>query len=506
MALYRFGFKRIRPDESSSSQEKPMPDGMPSLEEAKRIGVGEVEYEAVVNNTSEILSSQKKKQRCTRGTYLKYSDEDRAKIGKYAVENGNERARKQFLKKYPTLTESTVRNFKKAYKEAVESELEKPNPEPVCKIQCQPQGRPPILLDFDAKLIKLLKAFRAKGSVVDIHVVRATATALIESNPSSLPHLAKFKMPRTWVQSVYRRMGYSRRIGTTARPPVPKGLYSECEREYLTDINDKRVKYRIPPELVINADQTPSSYVSVGRKTMAQRASKNVPVKGLNDKRNITLTLVVTLAGSFLPFQIIYAGKTKASQPRDVRFPRGFCLSQNPSHWSNEEETLKLIREVINPYVINKRAELKLPETQKAMVIWDVFKGQMTPAVKAELEAKDIELVPVPANMTHFFQPLDLTVNGSVKKFMRKKFVTYYSREVKNQLDNGAALNDVEVDLRLSKIKPLHAQWLIEMYNHFTTERGQQIIINGWKKAGVFDLFVGSHIPPPEDPFETVYR
>ena len=59
-------------------------------------------------------------------SYLKYSDEDRAKIGKYAVENGNERARKQFLKKYPTLTESTVRNFKKAYKEAVESELEKP--------------------------------------------------------------------------------------------------------------------------------------------------------------------------------------------------------------------------------------------------------------------------------------------------------------------------------------------------------------------------------------------
>jgi len=104
------------------------------------------------------------------------------------------------------------------------------------------------------------------------------------------------------------------------------------------------------------------------------------------------------------------------------------------------------------------------------MVIWDVFKSQMTPAVKAELEAKDIELVPVPANMTHFFQPLDLTVNGSVKKFMRKKFIAYYSSEVKN---HGTTLDDVEVDLRLSKIKPLYAQWLIEMYNHFITERGQ---------------------------------
>jgi len=144
--------------------------------------------------------------------------------------------------------------------------LEKPNPQPVCKIPCQPQGRPPIRLEIDVKLIKLLKDFQAKGLVVNIHVVRATATALIESNPSSLPHHAKFKMPRSWVQSVYQRMGYSQQIDTTAHPPVPNGLYQEFEGEYLADINNKRVKYNIPPELVINVDQTPSSYVSVGRK------------------------------------------------------------------------------------------------------------------------------------------------------------------------------------------------------------------------------------------------
>ena len=41
-----------------------------------------------------------------------------------------------------------------------------------------------------------------------------------------------------------------------------------------------------------------------------------------------------------------------------------------------------------------------------------------------------------------------------------------------------------------------------EVYNYFTTERGQQII-NGWMKTVVFDLFVGLHTPPPEDPFES---
>jgi len=56
------------------------------------------------------------------------------------------------------LTESTVQNFKKAYKEAFESELEKPNPQPICKIPCQPQGRPPILLEID----KAAESFSSK--------------------------------------------------------------------------------------------------------------------------------------------------------------------------------------------------------------------------------------------------------------------------------------------------------------------------------------------------------
>ena len=102
----------------------------------------------------------------------------------------------------------------------------------------------------------------------------------------------------------------------------------------------------------------------------------------------------------------------------------------------------------------------------------------MTPTVKRELQSLNIKLVPVPANMTHFFQPLDLTVNGSAKKFIRRKFVSYYSNEVKSQLDSGKEL-DVKVDFHLSKIKPMHAQWLIDMYNYFTTEKGSQIIIKG---------------------------
>ena len=70
---------------------------------------------------------------------------------------------------------------------------------------------------------------------------------------------------------------------------------------------------------------------------------------------------------------------------------------------------------------IDKRKELGQPADQKALLTWDVFRGQTTDHVAQILDSLNIKVVKVPANMTHFFQPLDLTVNGSAKKIYEKK-------------------------------------------------------------------------------------
>ena len=115
-------------------------------------------------------------------------------------------------------------------------------------------------------------------------------------------------------------------------------MFEECKLTFLTDINKKITESKIPLELVLNADQTPWSYVSVGRMTMAARNASSVPIKGLTDTRNITLTFVLTLLGEFLPMQVIYQGKTTASQPRGFQFPRGYAIYQSPKHYSNKME------------------------------------------------------------------------------------------------------------------------------------------------------------------------
>ena len=503
MSLFQFGIRRL-----SSGQRRPvgenesaLPSHMPSLPES---GLGQVEFDAMASSEVGHLADpapSAAKKRKKRGKYVQYTPEERARIGRYAVENGNEKARLKFQSNFSNLSESTIRNFKKAYLEKLNHERKQARPKQVTAITAQPRGRPPILLELDGKILQYLKALRSRGGVVNIDVVRASTLALIESNPSTSQQLVKFNMPRSWVQSIYRRLGFSKRMGTTGRPPVPQGLFNECRREYLRDIYDKVQKYGIPPDLVLNADQTPSSYISVGKSTMTKRGEKSVPIKGITDKRNITLTFVVSLSGEFLPIQIIYAGKTTASQPRGFKFPKGFCISQNPKHWSNEQETLKLIDEVVNPYVVKKRSDLKLAETQKALMVWDAFKGQKTEAVEQKLTSCNIELVTVPPNMTLFFQPLDLTVNGVAKKYMKKEFFVYYSSSVKQQLDSGKRLEDIDVDFRLTVIKPLHAQWLVNMFNFFTSQKGADVIVKGWKKAGIVGVLDGTIVLPSEDPF-----
>ena len=124
--------------------------------------------------------------------------------------------------------------------------------------------------------------------------------------------------------------------------------------------------------------------------------------------------------------QLIYGGKTKQSFP-NFEFSETFSLSVNPKHFSNTQESVKVIEEVVLPYVETQRKKLNNPK-QAAVLIFDVFRGQMTEEVTDLLKKNNIHLLVVPSNMTHIFQPLDLTVNNNCKLFMRNLFTEWYSK------------------------------------------------------------------------------
>ena len=119
----------------------------------------------------------------------------------------------------------------------------------------------------------------------------------------------------------------------------------------------------------------------------------------MSDKCMITATFAITLNGTFLPMQLIYGGKTKQSLPPGVRFPDSFSLNVNEKHYSNEKEVLKHLEEVINPYIIAERERLGVGREQAALVIMDVFRGQMTDPVFQKFDDNNTKLRKVPAYM-----------------------------------------------------------------------------------------------------------
>ena len=138
-------------------------------------------------------------------------------------------------------------------------------------------------------------------------------------------------------------------------------------------------------------------------------------------RRAITATFTVTLEGQFLGRQLIYGGKTNQNLP-DFKFPKEFSITVDPKHYSNETESIKFISEILVPYIHQKQQKLNAPN-QRALANFDVFKGQVTQAVLDLFEGRNIAVTFVPANMTHQFQLMDLTVNSwYAKKYLRRKF------------------------------------------------------------------------------------
>ncbi len=78
---------------------------------------------------------------------------------------------------------------------------------------------------------------------------------------------------------------------------------------------------------------------------------------------------------------------------------------------------------------------------------------------------------------------MDLSVNKCIKDFLRKEFNGWYSSQVYKQLDNN---EQTPVDLPLSVLKPLGAQWLINTFNYLVANN--DIIINGFKASGISDI------------------
>ena len=328
-------------------------------------GLGVLDYETCVEATSKIPSKRK--------SYQKWSDKERYDIGKYASLHGPVPAAKKFGTKKKTLNESSTRRFAKLYQEELAT-AKKQNVKSCKGLKILPSGRPLLLGSLDQMVQKFLLALQRRGRLVSSTIAISSAKALMTRNPQLNLNNLDLDSPY-WAQSLFRRMGYKRRLRTTGKVEIPERARKEAELLFIHNIVSVVERYEIPDSLIMNMDQRPLKYVPAMNHTMAKRNSKSVATAGSTNKRSITGTFVITLDGRFLPMQVIYGGKTQQSLHR-FNFPHGFSLRCNRKHFSNTEESVKIIKEILLPYIEDQRKKLRKPN-QTVLLTMDVFRGQI---------------------------------------------------------------------------------------------------------------------------------
>ena len=215
--------------------------GTPKVQAVQAVvsgNVGVIDAQEIQLSTA----SQSKRQ----SSYVKWTDKQRFDIGKYAAENGNANALRNFKGEFATLTESTVRTFKKKYyQEVTAAAKEQRQPSQKLTRYSQPTGRPRLLGEIDEMVQTYLMALSKRGGVVNTTVANATAKALMSKYPNVVGDI-DIESAR-WAKSLFTRMHFVRRRKTSSKVDIPDRARKEIEFLFLHDVVSKVEKYKIPP-------------------------------------------------------------------------------------------------------------------------------------------------------------------------------------------------------------------------------------------------------------------
>ena len=178
--------------------------------------------------------------------------------------------------------------------------------------------------DLLQKIKEVLIGVRLSGAVISRKMVISVGNGVLKANDHNT--LSEFgghiTLTDDWARSILQSVDWIKRKGTTGKTePSPK-LLPEGIFIVQKSISTVAYDHDLPIDLIITIDQTPLYYVSPGKYTFNLKGTKKVPVKGADDKRQITAIFAVSATGNVLAMQLICTGKTKRYLPNVEFFPR----------------------------------------------------------------------------------------------------------------------------------------------------------------------------------------
>lgn len=196
------------------------------------------------------------------------------------------------------------------------------------------------------EVVSSLQYFRDTGIPVSRILAQSILIGTIQAKAPQLLD-GKFKCSDNFVERfLHTYANFSPRVATHAAQKLPDDWDKQCEDAFLRIVEYVR-RYNIPPELIVNADQTGLCVIPAGNKTWDKTGSKQVSTFGKDEKQQFTMLVGLAASGDVIPFQCIHKGKTSASLPSEAVRAEGERIGitwvpGGKNHWSSVE-TMKLV-------------------------------------------------------------------------------------------------------------------------------------------------------------------
>jgi transposase-like protein len=174
----------------------------------------------------------------SRGPYTKYTAEQRAQIGKRAAEEGVASTVRYFANKYPNLKESTVRDWRNAYRYDLKKRRSAGDDTAVKELTAKKTGRPLLIgEDLDKQVQAYLNYIRDDGGIVNTAMAISCAEGIVMCKDSNLlaSNGGHIFLTKHWGKNTLHRMGLVKRKGTT-KAKVSVEDFDVLKAQSLSDI------------------------------------------------------------------------------------------------------------------------------------------------------------------------------------------------------------------------------------------------------------------------------
>ena len=271
----------------------------------------------------------------------------------------------------------------------------------------------------------------------------------------------QFRASRGWMEKFMKRHALSFRRKTTVSQRIPEECIQKAIRFIRSMVNTRR-EQELENNQIIGCDETSIWLDAVGNSTLAEKGSKDVPLKSTgHEKARLTIMLTARADGRKLPVFILIPRKRPIKKLVDKYRGKAVIKFEGTS-WMNEELTRTYLNEVIKRNIFGT----------KRLLIWDDYKPHHTDATKQCASRLNVVMRLIPPGMTSLLQPADVCWNKPVKQRIKEMYDEWWLSEEQTYTAQG--------NVRAPDFVTV-VGWILDAWEEITSE----MIRHSFKACGI---------------------